>query len=861
MQSPLLEQAATLRGLAAELAEGRLFEDAMRAAQDSETWKGPIREAFLFWFKLLDSWCRDSLAGGIRLVAEALEARAAALEAAMRQIAVTGAATPVPPPSRLGHSPGTPPGFGNIGGTTAPELDPAQVRLLAGKLAGTADYGIGSPAGFAKRLEAALAPPPAPTGLAPGVPLNPLPPDAAEAAGHPGVYLLIGQALRDAATDITRRADAVAAVSESLPAEPLGDGSFWGRIRDIAARAAEAVADTAGDAAAVAGPDTPAATEPAPRSLVDLERSRRQGAEAAGRVAGIVGVKTFDGQDHEKLFTALMEAERHADDPAFAAAFVESLVPDGLRSWCKLMANSVIDLRVEMDILRPLSRLVGTATQAGEQLEPETRQALLGSSCLDTLVHYGSFDAGFALAAARRILKDPGRYHRVDGSDRVYSQVDRQGHYETGDARVGALALLANNPEAARIIAESKGPSGRTLLFHALEADGPVGAHAAAAVEAGLANLNRTASEDSLEVLIKMVNAGELDLQGPGKACLARLLTSPGMVEKLADATTSTKRGRDERPSDAKGFGAGAGTLEGMFGKILDDEAARAEFSSRLGVQSAVLLKEKAMTYTADSGGDPITPLLGEIADLGNLYQAITEGAYGAATEKEANIYAVAGLKKALSETVKLIPGAALVTTVASTAIETKGGDWIDEFLSADEKRRVENLDPEGLAKELERHLRPLATLALFTNPELVKHLLPPGSPTAARFATWVHYDEQGNPTMTIPPPGNQDESGNAPASWNNFVDALSVERDAQGSAWVRPSRELMTRSKRSSRGVADPHPKGSPRRSPSPSRRNDSAVLTDSRGKRGIHASEPTTTDHPPGRRGTRRCLLGVQQ
>lgn len=785
--SSLTEQAERLSGLAQQLTDGRLLEPVLRLAQSGEVWSGPVHDAFLAWLQHgLDFWVRNQLAEGVHLVARALADRAAAFEQAQQamasgQVGVVGPAAPSP----LGYTPGTPPPFGQIGGGFRSTFDVEAMRRLSRLLGETAD---GAVIEFSRKLGDALEPPLLPPGP-PGAPprVSPLPPDADAAAGSPkassasaNAYLALADELRNAASDIAKRANTLRLLEEPIPTVKFDIGSILERIRSASAAADSAVAK---DAQTRAGPEVPPATEAAVPSREDVEWSRREGAKAADSVADILDDQRFDAKDHEKLFIALTKAEQHADDPAFAAAFVESFVPDGLRSWCKLVANSVVDLRAEMDILRPLSRLVGTASMAGEQQRSETHEALLDSPCLDTLVHYGSFDTDFALVAARRILEDPSRYHRADGSDRVYSQLTRDGRYETGDARVGALALLANNPQAARIIAESKGPSGRMLLLRALEEDGPVGTTAAAALEAGLADLNRVASENTLEVLIKMVNSGELELKGAGKACLARLLTSQDMLEKLANATFLTKEGRGGRRSDAVGFGVVASKLEGTFGKILDDEAARAEFSSRLAVQSSALLKEKAMTYAADSGGDPLGPLLKELGDLGNLYQAITEGAYGAASQKEANVYAVAGLKKALTETLKLIPGAGLATTLASTAIETQGREWIDEFLGAEEKKRVENLDPEGLAKELEQHLRPLATLALFTNPELVKHLIPPGSPTAARFAAWVHYDEQGNPTVTIPPPSKEEEPGNDPTSWNSFIEALGAERDTEGSA------------------------------------------------------------------------------
>src|SRR5207237_4262159 len=140
-----------------------------------------------------------------------------------------------------------------------------------------------------------------------------------------------------------------------------------------------------------------------------------------------------------------------------------------------------------------------------------------------------------------------------------------------------------------------KGEEGRRLLFAGLENDGPVGEAAGAALEAGLHDLKSEPSMATLEVVIKKVNAGELHLKGPGKVALARLLSRHDMVDTLARAVTESKAGDPGRTSEAEGFGVTATKLEGTFGKILDDQAARTEYLSRLWVESSILLKDQAM--------------------------------------------------------------------------------------------------------------------------------------------------------------------------------------------------------------------------------------------------------------------------
>ena len=152
----------------------------------------------------------------------------------------------------------------------------------------------------------------------------------------------------------------------------------------------------------------------------------------------------------------------------------------------------------------------------------------------------------------------------------MYSRYDAEGDYKSGDARVAAYRLLANNPEAAQMVAEKKGEDGRRLLFDGIEEDGPVGEAAGAALESRLHDLTRKASVDTLEVVIKMVNAEEIGLKGPGKASLARLLSHPPIVDTLATALSESEAGDHGRRSQAEGFGVKAATLEGAFGKILE---------------------------------------------------------------------------------------------------------------------------------------------------------------------------------------------------------------------------------------------------------------------------------------------------
>ncbi|MGH8998727.1 MAG: hypothetical protein ACRDY7_04985, partial [Acidimicrobiia bacterium] len=256
--TPLLDLAAKFRRLYAELAENQFFADALRLSQDTGTWSGELHMGFNAWFTTLAGHCQNQLAPAFHRVAESLERRAADTQAALARFAAGIAVPPPAPPARLNYHLPHVPGFGNIGGGTNPQMNPERVKLLARKLAGTADHGFGGPGGFTRRLEEALTPPPAPPGLAPGTPppVNPLPPDAADATGYPHAYRHITQALRDAAADLTRRADAMAELAEPLPTATV-DGGLFSKIKDLAARAAEEVGEAAAVAADAAASEAP----------------------------------------------------------------------------------------------------------------------------------------------------------------------------------------------------------------------------------------------------------------------------------------------------------------------------------------------------------------------------------------------------------------------------------------------------------------------------------------------------------------------------------------------------------------------------------------------------------------------------
>lgn len=143
--------------------------------------------------------------------------------------------------------------------------------------------------------------------------------------------------------------------------------------------------------------------------------------------------------------------------------------------------------------------------------------------------------------------------------------------------------------------------------------------------------------------------------------------------------------------------------------------------------------------------------------------------------DADANTLIYVGMDLALAQ-LSRSPGSTGRSTSRSDQSQT-----LDELLEAADQENARGFDAD-LAERVRRLMRNLAYAALLTDPELVKQLLPPGSSNASRFAAWVRYDSQGNPTVTIPERGRKMETGNDPASWNSFIDAVSAEQETQGS-------------------------------------------------------------------------------
>ncbi|MGH9000870.1 MAG: hypothetical protein ACRDY7_15930, partial [Acidimicrobiia bacterium] len=381
------------------------------------------------------------------------------------------AVPPPAPPARLNYHLPHVPGFGNIGGGTNPQMDPERVKLLARKLAGVADHGFGGPGGFARRLEEALTPPPAPPGLAPGTPppINPLPPDAADATGHPHAYRQITQGLRDAAADLTRRADAMAELAEPMGSATV-DAGLFSRFTAMAARAAEAGA-APGAALTSPGGSGPPAMSPD---------------EAAAAIDALAAEYPPVGEvlDDPRLLTRLAaDIAPHRHDPHFAAGFVERFgaenlvaVPRTLQAWQygRVAGRPLFDHerglpsehlerrptdQEHRGILYAFSATLATATNS-DSLDDDVRDDVTATDdplALSWLLtnHDIGFDTEFLLKAfehVKVIVQAEARRAATIGPDPLPGTgpiTSPDGEALSTDPKVAILNAISRNPQAA----------------------------------------------------------------------------------------------------------------------------------------------------------------------------------------------------------------------------------------------------------------------------------------------------------------------------------------------------------------------------------------------------------------------------
>lgn len=250
---------------------------------------------------------------------------------------------------------------------------------------------------------------------------------------------------------------------------------------------------------------------------------------------------------------------------------------------------------------------------------------------------------------------------------------------------MGALNLLANNPDASQSLLETRGPKGRRLIIDTLEDDGITGKAAAAALEVGLDNLDRPGSEKTLELVVRATASGALDLPGAGKQALARLLSSQQGVTRLMDVADANIKARQRWTTDYAGFRVPGGTVKSRIGRILDDATARGDFLQGLAEQTADSLGPAAdQLASSPIEGNleaAMHKLKTSIRRSQRLSQLIAEGVKEPTGEKVANAFLVAGLNLAVSEAAKLIPGAYAGKFIAEKVPETAGTESITKIL------------------------------------------------------------------------------------------------------------------------------------------------------------------------------------
>jgi len=380
---------------------------------------------------------------------------------------------------------------------------------------------------------------------------------------------------------------------------------------------------------------------------------------------------------------------------------------------------------------------------------------LLDSRCLDTMVQFGAYDTGFAIEAGQKILKNPGYYERSDKSDRVYASLDDKGNFISGDARYGALQLLANNPDAARHFYEKAEGANRTEMLKYLEDGGLVGEAAARALEVALHDLTRKESVDTLELALRLTAHGKLHPEGAGKAALARLLSKEELRGDLFASVAQPEGDSNLWFTDAEGWNIPGQTLAKAFASIVDDAKARADLLVGLSDQANSLLKEQARAL-ADADSASFDKAMQEyfvaVGKIGLVFRAVIEGGAEAGKVKKPNAAGVTAIERAISEAAKLLPGGAVVVDAAKAGVNF-GKEQLLEHM---EKGRLKELDAEGLKSELVDKLKIYAVLNLFSDGRLIARLVPPDS---------VLRKPDGRVHIPEPPIG-----GVPNTEWNRFL-------------------------------------------------------------------------------------------
>lgn len=812
-------KAAALRGVAEPFDNGGFIEPVRRPAQDQATWGGDVQMWFCGWLDEFGGWLRICLGGGLFELAERIGHRITDLENLVTQLGMGLLPPPLAPLKAVGKVPGPNPGFVMRlphPPRQAVSMAPEPMRHLANSLFGAKDALLAQGRVVRDNLEPVVIGPAGLGATLVGAAGN-LPPDAAEAVGYPRSFTDAATQLDAAAQDVLARAakwEEAQKAADSAASGLLGGLTLTAETAGLHAWAERV---TTPEGLVVEATDDATVDEGLRAIVAEWSSTQAAGGEAAGDFARALDPPKFRAEDHgpglphpdtTDLVAALAKAEEFADDPACAAAFVNALVPDGLAKWCKLAARTTIDAAEQADVIAPLSRLIGTATRSGAALDPKARQAVLDSPCLDTLVHAGEFDTAFACEAARRILDHPERARRIDATDRLYTAIDSNGHALTGDARYGALLLLANNPAAAQLMCEVRpkldakanplryqdgehkgqiipdGTDRRLPILKALEARGLTGQAAAGALDAGLADLTRQESVNTLELALRMVAHDHLHPRGPGKLVLARLVTDPAIVNRSSDGKRVEPGlfSHQDRALDTMDWETGwdrfnipRQTLGMAFAKLMEDDSARAELMSGLSLQAAELLRDAAREagqrhVLPEGSPEQIRVYLDAVERIGEVFGATIAGAKWVGDKpKEPTPFLVAGIELLISEAAKALPGGAVVSEVVGAGAKATAKAGFDIRQREAELKR---LKPEQLQSRLLDSLKVLIFTTLLQDEGFVHQMIPPGSPGAEVLRNEGFLDEHGR--IRMPAPDDTE-------AWNRFSPALRAKDSPLG--------------------------------------------------------------------------------
>lgn len=131
------------------------------------------------------------------------------------------------------------------------------------------------------------------------------------------------------------------------------------------------------------------------------------------------------------------------------------------------------------------------------------------------------------------------------------------------------------------------------------------------------------------------------------------------------------------------------------------------------------------------------------------------------------NFALLAGIDFAIAESVKLLPGGVIV----AKATEVGAKEIAKRVAEYGEDKRLKNLGPDALKSLLRDKLKILAVIHLFTDENLVRQLVPPGSEAYEAFKKEGFLASDGR--IQVPPLPDK-ITGETNKKWKEFEDIIS---------------------------------------------------------------------------------------